>query len=138
MPDKTIIMRDLQMAVRREMDRRSIALKVVALDSGLGLSAVTSYFPKPGGKRLPAVIPMSVVWLFVDTKALPLDLLSLLLPDGISLIETGEVDHHEAAAQMQDFLTTKAAYHRPESEDGCDLGPNECADLDERRARMRA
>lgn len=130
MSDKSNIMRDRQLAVRREIDRRGIALKAIAFDSGLGMSVLLSYFPNPDGVRTPAVIPMSAVFSLIEGEALPLDLLSLLLPAGFMLVAVSEEhDFHEVTGWMQDFLATKASYHRPDSENAEAIGPQEAEAL---------
>ncbi len=122
---ETKIVRDRQRAIRREMDRRGIALKVVALDAGLSLSTIASYFPADDAKD-PAMMPVSVLFALADKKALPLDLLSLLLPGSVSLVALPEgVDHHAAAAAMRDYLAAKDDAHRPDSEAGEAIGPGE-------------
>ena len=39
------IIRERQKAMRREMDRRGIAMKAVSMDSGIGYDALLTYFP---------------------------------------------------------------------------------------------
>lgn len=136
MCDGTTIMRELQRAVRREMDRRCIALKVVAADAGLSPSTVASYFPADPAKD-PAVMPMSVLWTLIHKKALPTAVLSMLVPDDAAIIRLPEgVDHDQAAAAMHDYLATKVSFHRPDSECGPALGPNESATLTEKLAAV--
>lgn len=118
-------MRELQRAVRREMDRRGISLKIVHADSGISPSSIASYFPVDPAKD-PAIMPMSVLWTLIRTKALPTDVLSLLLPDEAAIVLLPEgVDHDQAAAAMHDYLAAKVEAHRPESECGRDIGPGE-------------
>lgn len=126
MPDVSDIVRERQSAIRREMDRRSIALKVVACDSGLPYDTLLSYFPHKDSKRIPAVIPASAIFVLAEKEALPLDLLSFLVPAGFLIVKVPEaVDHDEASMAMRDYLRAKDAAHHPESEAGRDIGPGE-------------
>ncbi|MGJ3625985.1 hypothetical protein AB5I41_01615 [Sphingomonas sp. MMS24-JH45] len=52
-----MIVRDRQLVVRREMDRRGISLKAVALDSGIPYATIVSYFPGERDRQ-PATIPV--------------------------------------------------------------------------------
>ena len=45
------IIRERQLAIRRELDRRGIALKVVSYDSKIPYPTLLTYFP--GGDRVP-------------------------------------------------------------------------------------
>lgn len=115
MRDENTIVRERQLAVRREMDRRGIALKVIALDAGMSYSTLLSYFPGERDKT-PATI----------SGAVPAELLSLLLPDGFQIVRAPEaIDHDELALIARDYLATKDAAHHPDSENGRDIGPNE-------------
>lgn len=131
MPSETEIVRDRQLAIRREMDRRGILLKTVSLDSGLSYSTVQSYFPNDRD-AVPSV--MSVASLYALVGAVPDDLLSLLLPAGRVIVQVPEnVDHDEFAGHCQQYLMEKSRAHHPESEMGPAIGPVE----DERlRARL--
>lgn len=123
MTDATTIIRQRQLVMRREMDRRGIALKAVSFDSGVPYATLLSYFPMEGS-RDPAVMPVSALYSLVG--ALPDDILSLLLPDGRLIVRVPEaVDHDEIAADMQDYLRWKQAAHHPESEAGREIGPTE-------------
>lgn len=122
--DADNIVRERQKAIRREIDRRGIHMKAVALDGGWeNTSTVLSYFPADRDAQ-PAV--MSVAALYRLLGALPTDLLSLLLPDGHAIVRVPEgIDHDELASGFQDYLQTKHAAHHPESEAGREIGPNE-------------
>jgi hypothetical protein len=134
MRDATTIMRERQSAVRREMDRRGIAPKQVEFDSGIPYSTLLSYFPAPGGEREPANIPMAAVFALVEGKALPLDMLALLLPTGFLIVAVPDVvDHDVAAEAMRSYLHTKDRAHHPESPAGREIANGEDADL---RARL--
>jgi len=118
--DADKIVRERQKAIRREIDRRGIAMKAVQLDGGWdNSSTVLSYFPADGAKE-PAV--MSVAALFRLFDALPLDLLSLLMPDGHAIVRVPEgIDHDQIADAMGDYLSAKHHAHHPESPAGRDI-----------------
>lgn len=123
MTDNSSIVKDRQRAIRREMDRRGIHLKIVAADSGLSPSTLASYFPAD-----PAIDPaqMPTGALFALVGVLPDDLISLMLPAGVQIVRVPEdVDHDEVCQAMHDYLAAKSAAHHPESENGRDIGPSE-------------
>lgn len=124
MADATTIIRQRQLVMRREMDRRGIALKAVSFDSGMPYATLLSYFPAEGS-RDPAVMPVSALYCLVG--ALPDDILSLLLPDGRLIVCAPEsIDHDEIADACRDYLRTKDHAHRPDSPAGRDIA--ECED----------
>lgn len=125
MTDKSSIVKDRQRAIRREMDRRGIHLKIVAADSGISPSTIASYFPAD-----PAIDPaqMPTGALFALVGVLPDDLISLMLPAGVQIVRVPEdVDHDEVCQAMHDYLASKSAAHHPESPGGRDIAP--CEDL---------
>lgn len=130
MPDATTIIRQRQLAIRREMDRRGIALKAVHFDSGIPLPTLQSYFPTEG-TRDPAVMPLSA--LDARIGVIPDDLLSLLLPAGRLIVQAPEeIDHDQIAPAMRAYLKAKDEAHHPESEAGRDIGPGEDKSLRDR------
>jgi hypothetical protein len=130
------IVRERQLAVRREMDRRQISLKCVSADSGIPYPTVVSYFPGEKNK-VPHTMPVSA--LFALCRALPLDLLSMLLPDDVAILRVSEgADHDELAALCLDYAMTHTAARHPESEAGVDIGPNENRNLSEKVTRLGA
>ena len=121
------IIRDRQLVIRRELDRRSISLKAIAFDAGLPYSTVLSYFP---GERDKVPHTVSGGALFSLCGVLPHDLISLLLPDGFQVVRVPEgIDHDKRADLANDYLAAKNAAHHPASEAGRDLGPGEQAAL---------
>jgi hypothetical protein len=135
--DVDTIVRGRQLAMRREIDRRGIALKAVAYDSGIPMPTLLSYFP--GGEREPSVLPATALFKLLAGNALPHDILSLILPDGEQIVRLPEeVDHDEIEAVARDFLATKGAAHHPDSEAGREIGPNEADALNEKVAHLRA
>lgn len=135
MRDVSEIIRDRQRAIRREMDRRGIALKVVAYDSGIKYDTLISYFP--GGERHPAELPSSAVYGLQGV--LPDDLMNLLCKDGFAIVRVpNDVDYDAINQHCMDFLSEKSAAHHPESEDGVNIGPNEQARLSSKVVKLRA
>ena len=125
MADANSIVRERQLVIRREIDRRGIALKAVSLDSGIPYPSVVSYFPGERNKE-PHTIPGSAIYALCEGKALPADLLSLLLPDGWQMVIVPEgIDHDEVSTAMRDFIDAKERAHHPESEAGREIGPGE-------------
>jgi hypothetical protein len=119
--------RDRQLVIRRELDRRGISLKAIAFDSGLPYSTVVSYFP---GERDKEPHTLSATALFALCGVLPFDLLSLVLPDGFQIVRVPEgINHDEIADCMVEYLAEKQRAHHPESECGPALGPKECQKL---------
>ena len=116
------IVRERQLAIRRELDRRQVPLQVVSFDSGIPYPTLLTYFP--GGDRVPAELPTSAA--FALCRALPLDLVNLLCPEGFAVVRIpNDVDYDAINQHCMDFLSEKAAAHHPESEAGVHLGPTE-------------
>lgn len=128
MADNVTIVRERQLAIRREMDRRGISIKTIAFDAGLPYSTVLSYFP---GEREREPATLSGAALFALCGAVPADLLSLLLPTGFQIVQAPDaIDHDVLSALATDYLNTKNAAHHPESEAGREIGPGERDALD--------
>lgn len=136
--DNVAIIRARQLAIRREIDRRFIALKIVASDSGIPYDTLLTYFPVEGSRE-PAQIPGGAIFALCAGNALPADLLSILLPDGWQIVRAPEsIDHDALCDQVVDYLARKQAAHHPESEDGVAIGPNERAELDGKVVQIKA
>lgn len=138
MADSDTIMRERQLAVRREMDRRSISLKAVSLDAQMSYSTIRSYFP---GERnaVPAVMPLSALFTIAERKALPLELLSLLLPDGIQFIRAPEdIDHDALCDLARRYVDEKVRAHREDSPGGPAITDCERERLDSTVTQLRA
>lgn len=136
--DNVTIIRDRQLAIRREMDRRGIALKAVSFDSGIGYETLITYFPAEGS-RDPAQIPGGAIYALAAGEAIPLDLLSLLLPVGFHIVRAPDVvDHDDIEAACRDYLSAKGAAHRADSPAGTALAPSETATLDQKVVHLRA
>lgn len=134
--DRNAIARDAQLAIRRELDRRGISLKVVSLDSGIPYATVCDYFPAEKNAT-PAVMSVAALYAFVG--AIPDDLLSLLLPSGHMIVQVPDnVDYDEVSTLCGAFLAAKNRAHHPDSEAGRDIGPNEGAELGGKVVALRA
>ena len=130
MQRESSIVRERQLVIRREIDRRGIALKAVAMDSGISYSTLLSYFPGERDKE-PATISGAAIYALCEGKALPADLLSLLLPDGWQIVRVPEcVDHDAVAHWAETYQREKLAAHRVDSEDGEHISTNERKALD--------
>jgi len=135
--DVDMIVRQRQLAMRREIDRRGIALKAVSYDSGIPMPTLLSYFP--GGEREPSVMPATALFKLLTGDALPHDILSLILPAGEQIVRAPEeIDHDEIEQAARDYLAAKGKAHHPESEAGRELGPNEKRDLTMRAVTLKA
>lgn len=130
MVDRNTIVRDRQLAIRREMDRRGISLKAVAFDSGIPYPTIISYFP--GEKdRVPATIPGCAIYALCEGQALPPDLLSMLLPEGFQIVRVPEqIDHDEICEWAEGYIAAKTKAHRADSPMGPEIAPCEKAELD--------
>jgi len=124
MADADRIVRERQRAIRREIDRRGIAIKAIQYDGGWeNASTVLSYFPADASRE-PAIMSVAALYRLFD--ALPADLLSMLLPEGFAIVQVPEgVDHDDLAARFREYLGLKDEAHHPESEAGRDIGPGE-------------
>lgn len=129
MRDNVAIIRTRQTAIRREIDRRDIALKAVSFDSDIPYETLLTYFPLEGSRE-PAQIPGGAIYALCTGKALPLDLLSLLLPEGFQIVRAPEgLDHDAVEDACRDFLATKGKAHHPDSPAGRELSACEQAAL---------
>lgn len=138
MRDNVAIIRERQLGIRREIDRRSIALKIVAADSRIPYETLLTYFPQDGGRE-PAQMPAGAIYALCEGQALPADLLSLLLPNGWQVVRVPEgIDHDKVAELAADYLATKNATHHPDSEAGRDIGPGEADTLTGKLVQLRA
>lgn len=136
--DNVAIIRSRQRAIRREIDRRNIALKVVSLDSGIPYDTLLTYFPLQGSRE-PAQIPGGAVFALCAGEALPADILSLLVPAGWQIVRAPEsIDHDALCELVGEYIAKKHAAHHPESEMGREIGPVEQAALDQTVVQIKA
>lgn len=132
------IVRGRQSGIRRELDRRGIALKLVAHDSSIPYPTLLTYFPQEGGAK-PVMLPTSALYALAASEAIPLDLLSLLLPGGFLIVRAPEaVDHDQFEEACRDYLAAKGAAHRPDSPAGREISDCEDSNLVQLRARVAA
>lgn len=125
MPDENAIMRETLLAIRLELDNRGIPLKVCAAKAGVSYSTFLSWFPADGKPQIPALTALRGL-----AKALPGDLLSLLVPDGFHIVPDPDgLNYDDFAAHCLDFAATHAAARHPNSECGVEIGPRENAAL---------
>lgn len=118
------VIRSRQTAIRRELDRRQIAMKVVSQDSGIPYGTLLTYFPADSLKT-PVQIPGSAI--FALAGHIPNDLMSLLLPDGFQVVRAPEeINHDEIADIMGEYLATKQHAHHPLSPAGREI--SDCED----------
>lgn len=138
MLDENNIVRERQRFIRRQMDARGILVKQVQFDGGWNTpSTVASYFP--AGDQEPATMSVAALYRLLMTKALPADLLSLLLPEGHAIVRVPEgIDYDEISSACRDFIDAKERAHHPESEAGREIGPNEDNVLRGKFARVKA
>jgi hypothetical protein len=108
------------------MDRRGISIKAVQLDGGWETaSTVLSYFPA-APDAVPATMSVASLYRLLSTRALPADLLSLLLPEGHAIVRVPEgIDYDEISSACRDFIDAKEKAHHPDSEAGREIGPGE-------------
>jgi hypothetical protein len=139
MRDASDIVRDRQKLIRREIDRRGISIKAIQLDGGWSdSSTVLSYFPA-SDEAQPAVMSVASLYRLMEGHALPLDLLSVLLPDGFTIVRVPEnVDHDEISELVQDYLREKERAHHPDSPAGRDIAQCEDDKLRGKVAHLKA
>ena len=134
--DESSIVRDLQLAIRRELDRRGTSLKVIGMDSGIPYSTLLSYFP---GERDAVPHAMPVAALRKLTGHIPPDLLSLLLPDGWAIVRVPELVDHDVLCDLAEaYAREKLAAHRADSECAERLGPGELDRLNRKVVELRS
>lgn len=126
MRDENAIVREALSAVRQQLDLRGISLKVCAANAGVSYSTFISWFPAGGTPQIPSLACLPAL-----LRALPIDLASLLVPDGWQIVRVPVgVDHDDLATAVTDYLTEKQRAHHPDSECGPAIGPGERASLD--------
>lgn len=134
MCDDNGIMRETLLAIRLKLDERRLPLKVCASKAGVSYSTFLSWFPAGGTPQLPSLAALPGL-----AKALPGDLLSLLVPDGFHIVpDPSGIDYDDFSAGCRAFIDAKERAHHPESEAGRDLGPTEKAELNTNVVRLRA
>lgn len=127
MYDDNKIVKERQRAIRRRIDERGILPKTIAADGGWeNTSTVLSYFPANQDVE-PAMMSVAALHRLIRTNAIPIELLSDLLPTGFAIFRVPEgIDHDQVCEDMQDYLQEKARSHHPESPGGREIA--ECED----------
>ncbi len=132
MRDDNAIVREALLTIRQELDRRGLSMKVCAAKAQVSYSTFLSWFPAAGTPQIPSMACLDAL-----LKALPVDLASLLAPDGWQIVRVPVgIDHDEIERAVLDYAATKAAAHHPESECGREIGPGEQAELDSKVAYL--
>lgn len=127
------LLRAQALAMRAAMDpaRGGLPAKVLAFECGIPEATLRSW-----AKDEPAAMPLGALWQLAGV--VPIDLLNLMLPDGLALVRVPDgQDHAACAAAAMDFAAGYAEARHPESEAGCEIGPGEDAELNARAARLR-
>ncbi|WP_299327607.1 hypothetical protein [Parasphingopyxis sp.] len=133
MADENAIMRDTLLTIRHELDRRRIPLKVCAANAEVSYSTFLSWFPANGTPQIPSLASLPRL-----SRALPDDLLSLLVPDGLYIVPGPEgVDYDDVARGCHAFLKAKTDAHHPDSPDGREISDCERDTLDARVIPLR-
>ena len=100
-----------------------LTLKAISLDAKLGYTTIQSY---ASGQAV-----MSIASLFKLVGVIPDELLSLLLPDGRSIVAVPDNIDHDALGQWAEkYVARKMAAHRKDSECEEQIGPSEKTELD--------
>lgn len=134
MADDNAIMREALLTIRQKLDERGLHLKVCAARGGFSYSTFLTWFPLDGKPQVPSLAASPGL-----AKALPGDLLSLLVPDGFHIVPDPDgIDYDAFSAGCRAFIDAKDNAHHPESECGRDIGPGEQAVLDSNVVRLRA
>lgn len=143
MPSNTImcdgsrIIRQRQIDVRCEIDRRGFHLKAVASKSGIPYPTLLSYFPADANAQ-PAQIPAGALFAIAYSDALPADILSMFAPAGWAIVKLPEdLDHDEFEDLCRDYLNTKGNAHHKDSPAGREVSECEREALAARVVRLR-
>lgn len=127
-------MRDRQQRMFRiatDPARYGLTLKAISMDAGLNYDSLRGY---ASGET---IMPITALDCLVGV--VPDELLSLLLSGNRLIVQVAEgVDHDHVAKAMVDYLAEKQEAHRPESECGPAIGPNEDNVLRGKFARVQA
>lgn len=133
MQDENAIVRHNLMTIRRELDKRRIPLKVCAADAEVSYSTFLSWFPADGTPQIP-----SLAFLPSLARALPGDLLDMLVPDGFYIMPApAGLDHDDLAAGCREYLNVKDEAHHPESPEGREISDCERKRLEAKIVPLR-
>jgi hypothetical protein len=127
-------MRDRQARMFRiamDPQRYGLTLKMIEADSGIDYDSLRNY---ASGKT---TMPITAVDCLIDV--LPDEMLTLLFSNGRVLVKAPEeIDHHQIAPALRDYLRAKDDAHHPDSEAGEAIGPGEHKALCGKLALVRA
>lgn len=91
------------------------------MDSGIPYPTLASYLPADQHAD-PTQIPGGAIYSLAAGDALPLDLLSLLLPEGVQMVRASEgLDHDKIEDLCADYMATKAKAHHKDSPAGREI-----------------
>jgi hypothetical protein len=111
--------KDAQQRVFRLAERDyGLTRKAISLDAGIDYDSVCNY--AKGETQMPVAV------LFALIGVVPDELLSLLLPEGRSIVRVPEgIDHDAIADWAEKYQRTKLAAHREDSPMGPQIAPCE-------------
>jgi len=123
-----------QERIFRIATRNGLTLKAISLDADIPYNTLRSY---AGHNGEPVEMPVSALRKLVGV--VPDDLLSLLLPDGRTIVRLPDgVDLDDFEDACRDFLDTKCKAHHKNSPAGCELSDGERADLNRKVIPLRS
>ena len=126
MRDENAIMRETLLAIRLELDRRYIPMKVCAGKAGVSYSTWLSWFPADGTPQVPSLGCLAAL-----SRGLPADLFDMLLPDDFHAARCPkDVDYEAFADGCMAFLAEKQKAHHPDSPGGPAIVDEERGALD--------
>lgn len=138
MCDSSEILLQRQHDVRSEINRRGFALKVVASKAGIPYNTFCSYFPADENAR-PTQIPGGAIFGLIAGRALPLDIISLLLPEDVQIVRASEeLDPDWIEELCREYLATKAQAHHRDSPAGREISDCERRTLAVKATSLRA
>ncbi|KQM58768.1 MULTISPECIES: hypothetical protein [unclassified Sphingomonas] len=119
------IIRKNQELVFRVAGGNGLTLKVISLDSGIPYGTLRSY---AGNSGATVMMPLDALYKLVGV--IPDELLSVLLPEGRSIVQVPDDIDHDAFEEMcRDYLAEKGKAHRPDSPGGREISGCESASL---------
>ena len=124
--------KDAQARVFRLCKRdHDLTLKAISLDSGVDYDSLCNY--AKGETQMPVAVLYALIGVVPD------HLLSLLLPEGRSIVAVPEnVDHDALCDLAEAYAREKLAAHRADSECQERLGPGELDRLNRKVVELRA
>lgn len=123
---------EAQKEMFREAGNRGFTHKVIHSRTKLSLSIIGQYSRGETAMSGPSIIKM--------IGLIPLDLISLLYPSNIQIVEASdEIDHDAFCEMARDYFDAKVKAHRADSPAGPAICPvQEQPDLDVRATRLRS